>query len=178
MNVSLFVKHRGVTLLELLVVLAIAAILSVIALPSFTNAITSSRLAASSNELLTAVAFARSEAMRNSRGAVICPSRDGFDCGGDWHEGWIVWPDRNANGLRETAGVGAEPVLRQQSALLRQTSSGGTGAIRFTSRGAIIGTGAGAITLSASDCTSGQPFRRQVTILSSGAVRITRQNCP
>lgn len=165
-------SNRGVTLLELMITIAIAAILASLALPSFSSSLQSNRVATTSNEFLASVAYARSEAMRNNRGAVMCPSSDRSTCGGTWQDGWIVWADQNANGTRETA----EPVLRSQTALYRQTSSGGGAPIRFSPRGGVVG-GAGTIRVQAQGCTSGQPFQRRLEVLGGGMVRITKENC-
>jgi type IV fimbrial biogenesis protein FimT len=164
---------RGVTLLELMITIAIAAILASLALPSFSSSLQSNRVATTSNEFLASVAYARSEAMRNNRGAVMCPSTDGSACGGTWQNGWIVWADQNANGTREDP---AEPVLRRQDALYKQTSTGGGTAIRFSPRGAVVG-GAGTIRVQAEGCGTGKPFQRRLEVLGGGMVRITKENC-
>lgn len=171
-----FKATRGVTLLELMITIAIAAILASLALPSFSSSLQSNRVATTSNEFLASVAFARSEAMRNNRGAVMCPSSNGSVCGGTWQDGWIVWADQNANGTRETAGPIIEPVLRSQAALYKQTTTGGGATIRFSPRGAVVG-GAATITLQAEGCTSGNPFQRRLDVLGGGMVRITKENC-
>src|SRR5690606_7896913 len=91
-------NFAGFTLLELMVVIAIAAILLALALPSFTSTLRSNRVATSTNELLATLSLARSEAVRNTRGAGVCTSADGGACGGDWDSGWLVWGDSNGNG--------------------------------------------------------------------------------
>ena len=162
---------RGLTLLEVMITVAIIAILGSIALPSFSSALQSNRVATTSNEFMASVAFARSEAMRNNRGAVMCPSANGTSCGGDWQDGWIVWADQDASGTIN----GAERVLRRQEALFKQTAAGST-AIRFSPRGTVA-SGAATIVLEAEGCTAGQPFRRTLEVLGGGMVRITKGNC-
>lgn len=170
-------RSKGVTVVELMMAVAILGILTAIALPNFASALTSNRLANTSNEFIATVAFARSEAMRNNRGAVFCASADGSACGGDWEGGWIVWADDNADGVRQDSGPGEEPVLRRQGPLLKQVATGGGTTIRFSPRGSVIA-GTGTILVSAESCPSGQPFQRSLQVLAGGMARVQKENCP
>jgi type IV fimbrial biogenesis protein FimT len=60
--------NTGFTLLELMITIAIAGILVGVAIPSFTSIITSNRLTAYANELVTALNLARNEAVKRGRG--------------------------------------------------------------------------------------------------------------
>ena len=81
----------GITLVELMVTLAVAAIIMGIAMPSFTGLVNGSRLTAQANELVTGIQLARSEAIRLNRSVDFCGSTDGTSCaaGGDWTQ-WLV----------------------------------------------------------------------------------------
>lgn len=169
-------RAGGFTLIELVVTVAVLAILMGIALPSFNETLISNRLANTSNEFLATLAFARSEAIRNNRGAVICPSLDGSTCAGDFANGWIMWADSNADGIRQTSGVNEEPVLRAQGALINMSSTGSNATIRFSPRGAVIA-GAGVVTLRSTTCPSGSQYQRAITVMAGGMARVQRQNC-
>ena len=105
---------RGINLVELMVVLSIAAVSIGVCVPSMTALIKSVQLSSASNDLLWGVLMARSEAIRRNGRAVICNSADGSTCArsGGWEQGWIVFHDSNNNGLRET---GEAIVQRAQS---------------------------------------------------------------
>jgi type IV fimbrial biogenesis protein FimT len=115
-------RARGVTLIELLITIAILAILVRIAAPSFFSAIQSSYMTSSVNSFMADMRFARSEAIRRGGHVVMCRSNlpestqacDGTSGASDgWITGWIIFHDLNNNGARNSG----EPILRVQSAL-------------------------------------------------------------
>lgn len=94
-------KCNGFTLLELMITLTIAAILSTLAVPSFSNIIKNNRMATQYNELLTSLTIARSEAIKRGSPLVICKSNDLATpaCGGNWQDGWLVFVDSDEDGV-------------------------------------------------------------------------------
>jgi type IV fimbrial biogenesis protein FimT len=81
----------GFTWLEILMVLAITAILATIAVPSLTDAIARHRLRAAMTALMDTLQHAREAALYRTGGTFVCPSANGRTCSGqtDWGIGWI-----------------------------------------------------------------------------------------
>jgi prepilin-type N-terminal cleavage/methylation domain len=67
---------RGLTIVELMVVLIVLGIVLALAAPSFTEAIRSSRLTTQVNELVAALQMARAEAVRRNKTVQYCADPD------------------------------------------------------------------------------------------------------
>jgi len=92
-------KTRGFTLIELMVTLAVAAILLTVGVPSMKDLILNNRLTAATNLFVSSINIARSEAIKQGRNATVCISTDLVSCtGGTWNQGWLVWVDVDQNG--------------------------------------------------------------------------------
>lgn len=93
-------KVRGFTLLELLITVALAAILLAIAAPSFTTIIRNNAMGSARDSLYNAIQYARTEAVSRNTHVSICAAADAnFDsCADvdDWAvNGWVVFVDSN-----------------------------------------------------------------------------------
>lgn len=84
------VAEAGFTLIELMVTLAIAAILLVIAVPGFMAFQRNAELTSTTNRLISAIATVRSEAMKTGMAAMLVPAD-----GADWKNGWTAFIDEN-----------------------------------------------------------------------------------
>jgi type IV fimbrial biogenesis protein FimT len=90
-----FDDQRGFTLIELMVGITVLGILAAVAVPSFTNMINRNRLAGQSNELLAAIQYARTEAIRTSRRVTFCGAANADasaddDCVDGAQAHWVV----------------------------------------------------------------------------------------
>jgi type IV fimbrial biogenesis protein FimT len=90
--------EQGFTLIELMVTLAMVAILMAIAVSSFTTLQRKAELTSFSNSLLSGINAARGEAMKRGRNAMVVPA-DGLS----WNSGWTVFVDVNRDGAYNEA---------------------------------------------------------------------------
>lgn len=99
----LFYCHRprlssGFTLIELMITLAIFAIILSVSAPSLRSFLSRSELTSSSNHFLSTINHLRTEAIRRNSYTTLCPSTDGIHCNGtDWEDGWIAFEDIDRN---------------------------------------------------------------------------------
>jgi type IV fimbrial biogenesis protein FimT len=171
---------RGFTLIELMVVVTIAAILLGLAVPSFTRLIQSTTISSNVNTFLADVRFARSEGIRLGGGVVMCRSSNPEDatanCGtgstAGWESGWIIFQDLD-NSLTRASD---EPLLRAQGPITAIDSIAESGAatkFRFTATGRLQNLASGVATIQ----FGGNPLfpndvQRVVCVNLSGRARI------
>ena len=111
-------QRNGFTLIELMVTISVAAILLALAVPAFQNLLISNRITAQTNDLVSDLAFARSEAIKRGLRVSACltstPATTPLSCGAgtDWTVGWIVFVDTGTAG--DATG---DTILRTHEAL-------------------------------------------------------------
>ncbi len=111
-------RNSGFSLLELMIVITLAAIITAVGIPSFQNTVANQRRTAAVNELALAFNLARSEAIKRVRYVSICKSNDGATCGNptvEWEDGWIMFANAD-NATPGTVDPGDE-IIRVHPAL-------------------------------------------------------------
>ena len=83
----------GFSLYELLVTLAVAAVVLAVGVPSLGVLVARNRQHVEINALFHAIHAARKESITKRRVVSLCPSSDGATCrpGRDWSDGWILF---------------------------------------------------------------------------------------
>jgi type IV fimbrial biogenesis protein FimT len=96
--------------MELMITLAIVAILAALAAPSFTGFIADVRQSSMMGELSGDLHLARSESIKRNVRVLVCPLGAGNTCGAgtDWAVGWVVCYDSDENGACD-GGVANDP---------------------------------------------------------------------
>lgn len=103
-------KSLGFTIIELMITLAVVAVLAAISAPSFSEMLRSHRLTTQANLFLSQMHFARSEAVRRGQPVMIL-SNSSSD---NWADGWVIFIDSSFDGEFDQ---NADIVLYEQNAL-------------------------------------------------------------
>lgn len=130
---------QGFTLVELIITLAVAAILLSLAVPSFSTMIMNNRATADTNELLADINYARSEAVKRGSPVGICRTNNptaGNPCtqGTSFADGWIVYDAEDGINQPDTAADILKihgPIDTSNNASLGPRDDGGSTADRL-----------------------------------------------
>lgn len=108
-NTSYPKRCAGFTLVELTLTLAVAATTLHFGVPSMQQSLTTNRLAAQTNLLISSLYNTRSEAIKRNTRVTLRKT------GTNWEDGWMIFTDGNDNALFD-ADQGEE-LLHQQTAI-------------------------------------------------------------
>ncbi|MBY0572692.1 MAG: GspH/FimT family pseudopilin [Undibacterium sp.] len=121
----------GVTLVELMVVIAIVGIISSIAIPSYRGMVIDNRVESMASNLYSALVLARTEARNRGQVVTLCnssnadapppaiPVCDGATATG-WGTGWLVFVDTNNDGAR----ANTEVLIKVQGQVIANAANG------------------------------------------------------
>ena len=187
-------KNTGFTLIELMITLAIVGYLLMVGVPSLKTFMQGNQLVASTNELLSALHIARSEAIKLNSRVTICESSNGTSCAttGNWKNGWIVFIDGNGGTPGDLVGTGVACTGTNTDCLLRvhdgftdpqlqvaglDSNTAAISSFTFTSRGlpkASNGAAqAGVFSICTLDSGGNTTESRAVVLSLSGRVRVS-----
>ena len=92
-------RTAGITLIELMITLAVLAIISIAAVPGFSSVIHNIRMSNNVNELVHSLHRAKQNARVTGIATAVCISADGQQCqtNGGWENGWLVFANTDAD---------------------------------------------------------------------------------
>lgn len=177
------VRNDGFTLIEMMVTVALLAILIAAVTPSFRGVLRDNHAATQANALVTSLMLARSEAIKRNAPVVMCRSNTGTSCAGsDWADGWILWADMDRDGALDPDDgdgipeAGEEMILQAQERLQGGFDLSATGS-SFTYRpdGSVSGA-ADSFELLPPDGNA--DYGRCVAVDVTGRPSVTKGACP
>lgn len=162
-------RFSGFSLVELVVTLAVAAIIAAVAMPSFESMLNSSRLRGASEELTSVMLLARSEAVRRNAPVTVCGSSDGTTCNGSTN--WARWIVIGRDNAASAGGSEVIDVIRDNALPGGVQLTGPAAGIRFNPSGRTRGQE----TLTAClPTTKPAENQRVMTVMISGNARTTK----
>ena len=105
--------QSGFSLIELIFVIVIAGVLLAIGIPNFRDFIRNGRIAAESNDLLTGINVARSEAVKRRTPVTMCSGVAPTCDAGDFSDGWFVFVDTDGDAVHDNT----EEILRTHDSM-------------------------------------------------------------
>ena len=170
-------RHRphGFTAIELMVTLAILAILVALAAPSFTPLIERWRVRSATEGLQSAIYFARSEAIKRGGNVVIRKQATGPDgctlatTDADWGCGWVVFVDTNGNRTQQSTEETLQ--IYPPTPRVEVTVPGSGGRIRVDRWGKMDGLNAKAIIFVPQDKNTSDIASAAICVASGGRIR-------
>jgi len=175
-------KQTGFTLTELMITLAVAAILLSQAVPSFLTMLQDNRIVTQANDFVTSLNVARSEAVKRGDRVTICKSANNTSCagGGDWQQGWIIFTDSNSDATVNNT----DEILRTHGSLDSNLTLSGvigsvTSYVSYTNNGSsqiVGGGGAQTGTIVLCDSRGFGDKARAIVINASGQIRTAPAN--
>jgi type IV fimbrial biogenesis protein FimT len=162
--------QRGVTLMEVMIVLAIVAIVLAVGVPGFREFVARNRLDGAAQHLLASLQYARSEAMR--RGAQVTVRLAAAPGSRNWGGGWTMFVDADGDGVLDD---GEKPPVREgaalQAPLTLYGSEGFETLVAFDREGRLTGAG-GYFVLCEGDELKQDGHWRSRAVLVNGAGRV------
>ena len=178
--------QAGFTLIELMVTVAIFAILIAVAVPSYRETILAKRVYATANDFAAALSLARMEAIKRGRTVRICVSSTGVNCEDKpWTDGWLIGV---APGVDAVDSLTPTPVVRVfgavSSDILLTAPVISVTAVDFNNLGMVANwgsnwaaNGSSAVFTSKYSGCVGQ-VKQEIQLSLSGAVSVKKATCP
>ena len=169
----------GFTLVELMVTVAIIAIVAGLAVPSFISIMQQNRSTNFANELAASLNLARSEAIKRAATVTVCTSNTTAaspvcDSTRAWKDGWLVFVDKGVIGTFDNATDTQLKVgkpANTDTAVTAATTSANY--VSYLPSGLSLGNGSQSFSICVGTVT-GQSVPRTISINTTGRISITK----
>ncbi|WJG10479.1 GspH/FimT family pseudopilin [Aliiglaciecola sp. LCG003] len=163
----MYFSQRGVTLVELMIGLAIVAIVLIVAVPAAQSIIIKNRIVAEINEISGVIQFARANAIDEQLNTIVCPTSDFSTCSSNWDQAKMVFGDEDADGAR-----GDDEELLVATSLISASNyvAGPAAVIQFQGNGSANAQ----TTLIICHNNKQAAYARALTVSPQGRVRVSR----
>ncbi|MDO6563632.1 GspH/FimT family pseudopilin [Amphritea sp. 1_MG-2023] len=164
-------RQHGFTLIELMVSVAVAAILIAIGVPSFSEFIKRGQITEQRDMLYSSLMFARSEAVNRGHSVSVCVSSNQATCSTvgtgtvSWASGWLVFTDEDADGALDSGDTVLQAVQSIEGGNTLEWDDGGV--IIYNNEGGSANAG----TFTLCDASKTLSYARAIIISSSGRIR-------
>lgn len=169
------VSNKGFTAAEVLITLAIFGVMLSMAAPPLTQFLDDVQARQNTNDLLSSLMVARSEAITRNTLVTLCKIDTAAplvcDNGNDWHDGWIAFADEDADGVRDAGEEIVTTHTGMKATTFVSATANFTDTVSYRPSGAVINSGAFNI------CVSGSTANN-VIVNATGRPRVADAVCP
>lgn len=152
-------RQAAFTLIEMMMAIAVMAVLLAVAVPSFTGIIRSQRVKTAAFDLQSSLVYARSEAIKRSSNVDLVPVSTS-----DWASGWSI--------------VAGSTTLRTQQAFPSVSIAGPTANVTYQRSGRLTNTSAPSFTVKSSESDSTTARCVNVDLSGRPIMKVDTNNSP
>lgn len=179
-NLGLSDNAKGVTLIELMVTLSIAAIILTLAAPSFQTLIRTTQVNTVTNGLVGVFNLARSEAIKRGWPVTVCKSGNINDASpscntaASWKDGWLAFVDNDQDGVVDTGETRLRVGKPDADSTIIDGGTNYSNFLAYLPSGSSVGNGGGTQG-TFSICLNG--IQRNIDISNTGRVAVEAGTC-